>query len=100
MRSRFPPYNYLTRILEACPDNVPVYYQLWCNHYELDEVQKIRFCLSDSFYYFDLMNTDFEDCLDDLEELGLLVWKINHEDETYEIYLVEPHASGEGRTLS
>jgi hypothetical protein len=95
MRSRFPPYNYLTRILEACPYNVPVFYQLWSH-----DAHKLRFCISDSFYYFDLMNTDFEDCLDELQELCLLEWEINHEDETYEITLVEPHASGEGRTLS
>jgi hypothetical protein len=95
MRSRFPPYSYLTRILESHPLLVSLYYQLWSR-----ECDKIFLQIDQVFYFYDLLNIQFEECLEDLSELGLLDWDINHETEEYEIVLEVPHASGEGKALS
>jgi hypothetical protein len=95
MRSRFPPYSYLTRILESHPLLVSLYYQLWSEDFD-----KIYLQIDQVFYFYDLLNIHFEEQLEVLAELELLDWEINRETEEYEITLQVPHAPGEGKALS
>lgn len=95
MRSRFPPYTYLTRILAQDCDILPLYFKLWSNPSE-----KLYFPLNEIWYQFDLLNIQFEEDLEMLAELGLLDWEINDEDEGYEIVLEEPLPPGTGKALS